>query len=185
MVGDLRSIKTVKQQNMVEQLVAMNRYHKKYGKVSRTIMGWRGGGVLDVVRQSVTIQLSGFTCRNNSGKIIIMVKQSNDILTISLSPTIQEALLHHQSKERRKSRSEGLPYKPPTFPKCIQIDNGSRCNKQTIPLARYCQKRILLLNYWVVLVCWPWYESIIFKMYYFSGCVIFCKYIDYILVETL
>ena len=56
----------------------------------------------------------------------------------------QEALLHRQSKERRIAVTEGPNYKPPSYPKCIFSKKGIRCAARTVPLSKYCFKRILL-----------------------------------------
>ena len=56
----------------------------------------------------------------------------------------QEALLHRQSKERRIAVSEGPNYKPPSYPKCCHIkDDSTRCSGRTVPLSKFCAKRIL------------------------------------------
>ncbi|KAL5010262.1 hypothetical protein ScPMuIL_012567 [Solemya velum] len=54
-----------------------------------------------------------------------------------------EALLHRQSKQRRIAVSEGANYKPPSHPKCIDVNEGTKCLQRTVPLSKYCAKHIL------------------------------------------
>ena len=56
----------------------------------------------------------------------------------------KEALLHRQSKQRRIAVSEGANYRPPSYPKCINIDGSIKCTERALPLSKYCSKRILI-----------------------------------------
>lgn len=56
----------------------------------------------------------------------------------------KEALLHRQSKQRRIAVSEGSNYRPPSYPRCINIDGSAKCLERAMPLSKYCSKRILL-----------------------------------------
>ncbi|KAK3105638.1 hypothetical protein FSP39_002442 [Pinctada imbricata] len=57
----------------------------------------------------------------------------------------KEALLHRQSKQRRIAVSEGPNYRPPSFPKCIHIedDTAVKCTDRAMPLTKYCFNHIL------------------------------------------
>ena len=63
----------------------------------------------------------------------------------NLQNIFQEALLHRQSKERRIAVSEGINYRPPSYPKCIHSRSGIKCGARTVPLSKYCLERECLL----------------------------------------
>lgn len=59
----------------------------------------------------------------------------------------KEALLHRQSKQRRIAVSEGSNYRPPSYPRCINIDGSAKCLERALPLSKYCSKHILNDNH--------------------------------------
>lgn len=55
----------------------------------------------------------------------------------------KEALLHRQSKQRRIAVSEGANYRPPSYPKCVNMEGNSKCAERALPLSKYCMKHIM------------------------------------------
>ncbi|OWF35336.1 KAT8 regulatory NSL complex subunit 2-like isoform X2 [Mizuhopecten yessoensis] len=62
----------------------------------------------------------------------------------------KEALLHRQSKQRRIAVSEGANYRPPSYPKCVHVEDGNKCLHRALPLSKYCSQHILTDQYQVL-----------------------------------
>lgn len=62
----------------------------------------------------------------------------------------KEALLHRQSKQRRIAVSEGANYRPPSYPKCVNVREGNKCSLRALPLSKYCSEHILTDQYQVL-----------------------------------